>query len=397
MTTIKRKERGMMQQNTELDHRLGRVRAELSAAGIDVLVGTRQATLSYLAKSFLPWRSAAVVTQDQLRLIVWEHDAERAREETWLPEDMVRTYTRDEGFVAGLLRVLEELGAKSATLGLEMGPPQTAQLPPGALTAAEYVWFREAAPDARLIDALPALDHALLIKSETEISALRSAAVIAQTAFRAALDALEPGVSENVIAGVIEGEARRAGNEWVWSVTAGTEVAAGHRTAYRGGVTQPATDNLIQAGDNVILDIHTMSDLYLSDLAGNAMMGSPTSAQQNLHDAWKAALEILLGGIKPGTRICDVTRPAYAVFDDYGLADIKVPMFGHGLGTCARTPPRMTIDNEMELQAGMAMALGVHLYQPGVGGMRIEQPLVVTETGNEPLVDIALDWHIINR
>lgn len=386
-----------MQQNTaELADRLQRVRTELAAAGIDVLVGTRQATLSYLANAFLPWRSAVVVTPDQVRLIAWEHDAERAREDTWLPGEEVRTYTRDEGFVAGLLRVLDELGARSAALGLEMGPPQTAQLPPGALTAAEYVWFREAAPQARLVDALGATDQAMLVKSEVEIAALRSAAGMAQTAFRAALHALEPGVSENEIAGVIEGEARRAGNEWVWSVTAGTEVAAGHRTAYQGGVTQPATDHLIQVGDNVILDIHTMSDLYLADLAGNAMMGTPSPEQQNLHDAWKAALDLLLDGITPGARICDVTRLAYAVFDDYGLGDIKVPMFGHGLGTCARTPPRMTLDNEMELQTGMAMALGVHLYQPGVGGMRIEQPLVVGETGAEPLCDIALDWHVIN-
>src|SRR5690606_23842633 len=161
---------------------------------------------------------------------------------------------------------------------------------------------------------------------------------------------------------------RYAGNEWTWSVTAGTEVAAGRRTTYRGGVTQPATDNEVRVGDNVILDIHTMSGLYLADLAGNAGMGKPTPAQHNLHDAGQATLASPLAGIEPGARICDVPRPAYALLDDYGLADVKVPLFGHGLGTCARTPPRLTLDNEMEFQSGMAMALGVHLYQPGVGG-----------------------------
>ena len=386
----------MNQPAEELQDRLAKVRAQMRADGIDVVVGTRLAMLSYVAGTFLPWRSAVVVTPDAVRLITWEHDGERAKEETWLGADAVRTYTRPEGFVAGLLRVLDELGARSSTLGLEMGPPETAQLPPGALVASEYAWLRDAAPQARLVDALATTDRAMLVKSEREVAALRSAARIAEHGFRKALDALEPGVTENSIAGIIEGEVRQAGNEWTWSVTAGTEVAAGRRTAYLDGVTQPATQHLIQAGDNVILDVHTMSELYLADLAGNAVMGAPTPAQQNLRDAWKASLDLLLDGIKPGVRICDVTRPAYAVFDDYGLSDVKVPLFGHGLGTCARTPPRLTLDNEMEFQAGMAMALGVHLYQPGVGGMRIEQPLVVAADGVDVLCDIALDWHVVD-
>src|SRR5690606_40791253 len=72
---------------------------------------------------------------------------------------------------------------------------------------------------------------------------------------------------------------RYAGNEWTWSVTAGTEVAAGRRTTYRGGVTQPATDNEVRVGDNVILDIHTMSGLYLADLR---------SEERRVGNEWRA-------------------------------------------------------------------------------------------------------------
>ncbi len=382
--------------NDELRHRLARVRSQMRDENVDVVVGTRQATLSYLANTFLPWRSAVIVTEHHERLIAWEHDAERIKAENWLGPDAVHTYTRGEGFVAGLLRVLDELDARGSRLGLELGPPETAQLPPGAVTAAEYLRLSTAVPESQVVDALPLLDRAMVIKTAREIAALRKSAEIAQHGFEVALTHLRPGVLETTIAGVIEGEVRFAGNEWTWSVTAGTEVAAGERTAYLGGVTQPATRSPINTGDNVILDIHTMYDLYLADLAGNAVIGRPTPEQQTLRDAWKASLDRMLGKIRPGTRICDVTRPAFEVIDDFGLADVKVPLFGHGLGTCARTPPLLTLDNEQQFQSGMAMALGVHLYQPGVGGMRIEQPLVVTDSGAEPLCDIALDWHIVD-
>lgn len=376
--------------------RIDSVRLLMRQNSVDVLIATRQAIHSYFLGVFSPWRTATIVTPNRLDLLVWEHDSARVSEECGLPDENVHTYAGSYGLVGAIEEFLKIHGFEKETIGLELGPACTAQVPPGVLTAAEFNSLQDRLTGVRFIDFLDELDECMLIKEANEVKALKQAAIIAEAGFQAGLDSIEVGVQETTIAGAIAGAARVAGNEWTWSITAGTEVGSGHRTSYRWGVTQPATRKTVDMGDNIILDVHTMYDLYLADLAGNAILGRPSVDQWQVHDAWKSALDVLLDEIKPGVRICDVTKKARDKIDSYGFSECSTPIFGHGLGTCARVPPKINIWNTAEFRAGMSMALGVHLYVPGIGGMRTEQPLVVTETGAEPLCTVALDWHVIN-
>jgi Xaa-Pro dipeptidase len=62
-------------------------------------------------------------------------------------------------------------------------------------------------------------------------------------------------------------------------------------------------------------------------------------------------------------------------------------MFGHGLGTCARQRPFMGSKSQDVLRPGMVLALGTHLYRPPYGGLRLEYPILITETAAEPLCE----------
>lgn len=358
-------------------------------------VATRQATLSYLTGAFAPWRTACIVPAvGRPTLVCWERDASRVRLETWIGD--VVEYGGSCSFITAIACRLEDIGLESSKAAFDIGSGGTAQVAPGNLGAAEYIALRERMPELGIVDATPFVEPILMVKEPAELERLRKAALAADAGFHAAHAAIRPGVTECEIAGVVENAIRREGSTWAWSVTAGTEVAFGPRTAYSKGVTQPATERKAEVGDMVIVDIHSMYDLYLADLACNLCLGRPSSAQRRLADAWEKGVDFLLKSLKAGESAEDAAERTWALMADLGYGDFTLKAFGHGLGTCARIPPYINPLSSQILEEDMTIAAGFHLYQPGVGGMRLELPAVIRSTGAEPLSDVPRVLHVIS-
>lgn len=371
---------------TTIDHneRVARVAAQLRARGVDAYVGTRQAALHYLGGAFMPWRGAVIVTADaRCEIVYWAMDCSRlASEGAGMPTH--------EFWFSDFIRILAErlhaLGAGNGRLGLDLSHPGAAQVAPGMLTAAEYLELRERLPQARLDNGVDLLDDVMLIKTPAELERLRHAARVSDHGFAAGLAACRVGATENSVAGAIEQAIREHGSTWSWAVTGGTEVGSGERTGYLRGVTQQATERRLRAGEFVILDLHPMIDLYLADTAIPVFMGTPSAEQQRLIDCWESTVATLLDALRPGRPITEVVQAGLAVFERHGLAEFGLPLFGHGLGTCARTRPFLNMRSTDVVQPGMVVALGTHLYHPGLGGMRLEYPVAIDEHGAQPLL-----------
>jgi Xaa-Pro dipeptidase len=374
--------------------RIRRLAEALSNAGVDAYLGTRRASLHYLAGAFAPWRGGVLVTSSgDAEMIYWAMDSDRVRREGWgLP--VVEWGADNPGFVEMAARRLTERGLAKGRIALDISIAGTGQEAPGVLYAHELVRLEELLPDASLENGTSHIDNLMLIKAPEELARLRFAAKAADAGFAAGLNAVRPGVTENAVAGAIEEATRMMGSTWAWSITAGTEVGSGYRTAFARGVTQQATEKRIEENEFVILDLHPMIELYLADLGLPVFTGRPDKAQQRLIDCWEETVEVLLAGLRPGRAIAEVCREGLAVFAKYGLQDYGLPMFGHGLGTCARLGPFMNPKSKDTLQAGMVLALGTHLYVPGTGGLRLEYPIAITESGAEPLCRTAPRVHI---
>ncbi len=223
----------------------------------------------------------------------------------------------------------------------------------------------------------------------------RLAAQAADQGFFAGLRALRPGVTENQVAGAIEQAIRDAGSVWSWSVTGGTEVGSGPRTAFRRGVTQQASQRGLRTGEFVILDLHPMVELYLADLGLPVFMGQPSPQDQELIETWQAVVDHLLAHLGPGVAAADLARQGLAIFQERGLGEYGLAMFGHGLGTCARQHPFINPNSGDVLTPGMVCALGCHLYVPGRGGLRMEYPMLITEQGSEALCAAEAKVHLV--
>lgn len=364
--------------------RRARVAASVKKAGFDAYLGTRQAGLHYLSGAFMPWRGAVLVTADgACEFIYWAWDASRVRAEG--TDIDMHTFTFAD-FPKTMQTRLAAHGLTRGRIGIDLSHPGAAQVAPGTLTAGEYLDLLAVLPEARIENGVDLIDDVMLIKEPAEIERLRYAAEVADIGYAAGRDAVSVGVTENAVAGAIEHAIRKAGSCWAWALTGGTEVGSGHRTGYHQGVTQQASEKKIQANEFVILDLHPMIDLYLADSSIPVFIGKPNREQQQLIDCWEETAATMIESMKPGTPIPEVVKKGMAIYEKHGLTQHGLPTFGHGLGTCARTRPFINLRSEDIVQAGMVVALGTHLYRDKVGGMRLEYPLRVTETGSEPLM-----------
>ncbi|MEP9347989.1 M24 family metallopeptidase [Xanthobacter sp. KR7-225] len=367
----------------EFAARVAALAARVRAEGAGAYVGTRQGALHYLGGVFMPWRGAVVVTREgHCEILYWAMDAERAR-----AEGCAQTVTDFTGsaLVEGVAALLARHGLARLPVGLDLAHPGAAQVAPGMLTAGEYLALTEALPEAPLVNGVDWIDDLMLIKSPAEIALLRRAAEVAAAGYEAGVAAVAAGVSENHVAGVVEAAIRDAGSSWAWAITGGTEVGAGDRSAFARGVTQQATDAVIGRDQFVVIDLHTMVGVYLSDLSLPVFLGTPTPEQNALAACWEEAAATMLAGLRPGRAVKDCAAEGHQVFARHGFGSFGLPLFGHGLGTCARTRPFVNPSSTDTVQEGMVIALGTHLYAPGLGGLRLEFPTLVTATGGEGL------------
>jgi Xaa-Pro aminopeptidase len=210
-------------------------------------------------------------------------------------------------------------------------------------------------------------------------------------------------MTETEVAGIAEYAMRKAGSELSWSFTGGQEIATGSRTAYSWGGCTPPTRKRIEPGDNVLLDLHSMYNLYLGDLARNAIMGRPSPEQRELSDAFVAACNLLLESLKPGTTYGQVAAKVDSFLDDIGYRQFALPGYGHGIGILGNEWYPVVVDSQVPyesngglvLQPNMVEVAAVVLNKPGVGGMRMETPVLITEDGNEPLNKAPVEPAII--
>ena len=146
-----------------------------------------------------------------------------------------------------------------------------------------------------------------------------------------------------------------------------------------------------------------MYNLYLGDLARNAIMGQPTPEQRELSDAFVATCNLLLENLKPGTTYGEVAVKMDAFLDDIGYRQYALPGYGHGIGILGNEWYPVVLNSstpyesqgDLVLQPNMIEVAAIVLNKPGVGGMRMETPVLITKAGNEPLNKVPVEPAII--
>jgi len=381
--------------NIHLDRtaRHARIRAELERQGIDVMIGSRPGTVSYMAGAYLPWRSVALVPRDGEPVVfTFLIDQARIEHESWLDE--VVAYVPQPGADLWDLVIarLRAWGLDRARIGLELGHSIRTQQ--GYLTSTELDTIRAALPDANFVDALPVVDRVAFIKEPGEIALMRQSTAMADAAIARVGEQIEVGMTETMVAGIGEMELRRLGSEYHWSVTGGSEVASGYRAAWPFCGTTPASQKILQAGENVIVDFHPCHRGYLSDLGHNIFLGEMNAEQRRLADAFGDAAHVLVDAIRVGSTVRDVCRAVTAELDRSGYLPHAIPIYGHGIGMIGNEWYVALVDNEefgsIVLEENVVEIAFLCVTIPGVAGFRLECPVLATPSGGELLCSTPL-------
>jgi Xaa-Pro aminopeptidase len=250
----------------------------------------------------------------------------------------------------------------------------------GHLTVAGVRRWQGVAPGVEWIPSEDLVEQRRMIKDAYELDLLRrGGAKLAEVATRL-VELVAKGRTERDVARAIEAAIEAVGFE---RPAFETIVASGPNSAYPHA--RP-TDRRLTDGDLVVLDFGGVLDGYCVDLTRMAAVGALTSEARGLVDAVVEAQREALGTVRPGATSADVDRAARGSLEGRGLGPAFSHGTGHGLGLEVHEAPRISRAESGQvttLVAGMVFTIEPGAYVEGVGGVRMEDDVVVTANGAE--------------
>ena len=261
---------------------------------------------------------------------------------------------------------------------------------PRGLRFLELRLLEEAAPQASFKSAEESLASLRMYKDEDEISAMRTAAQIAQEALLATLPMIKAGVTERQIASELTVQLLRAGSgpEMPFSpiVSGGPNSANPHATP---------TDRALQEGDLLVIDWGASYNGYFSDITRTFAIGKIEPEFEMIYQLVLEANMMGRAACAPENLAGDVDQAARKVIDEGGYGPYFRHRTGHGLGMDVHEEPYMRSGNPMPLAPGMTFTVEPGIYLLGRGGVRIEDDMVITVIGGDSLTDLPRELRIL--
>jgi Xaa-Pro aminopeptidase len=369
--------------SSQLSDRQARVRRRLGVLNLQAFVVTSPANIRYLS-NHVGSSGIFVLTHDGAHLLVDARYSEAVRmlqqTEFACPALVVRHVP--DSYEDALLQCLGDIGTTNVVF-------EAAQL-----SVATYDAWRRKADRTGLSIALHAteriVEEARLVKDAYEIATLRDAAARLTPVAASAFEAVTTGGSERSVAAVLEAALRRAGYE---RPSFDTIVASGPNSAlphHRAG------DRILSSGDLVVLDFGGVLDGYCSDLTRTVSIGPPSPESRRLYAAVYEAQRAAIESVCPGVESVTVDAAARSILQERGLGEAFGHGTGHGLGLDVHEEPRISRPRadipSVRLEPGMVVTIEPGAYLPGFGGVRIEDDVLVTETGHEVLTAVPREF-----
>jgi Xaa-Pro aminopeptidase len=239
------------------------------------------------------------------------------------------------------------------------------------------------AATAVLVPTERLVEQARIIKDQAEIAALREAGRRLARVAAGAVAFVREGRTECEIAADIEMALRSAG---FTRPAFETIVASGPNSAFPHA--RP-TGRTVRAGDATVLDFGGVYDGYCVDLTRTVQLGAASAALRDLYAAVAEAHQAAVAAVRPGVASSAIDAAARSVLERHGLGGAFGHGTGHGLGLEVHEEPRIGKVSprlpDVVVEPGMVFTIEPGAYVPGLGGVRIEDDVLVTETGCEVL------------
>jgi len=267
-----------------------------------------------------------------------------------------------------------------------------------ALTVSRRHTLASALPNLDVIDTAGLVSQLRMRKDEVEIANIEQAISIQLDALAAALQRLQVGMTEMHFCAVLEYEMKLRGS---FSPSFDIMVSTGANSSIIHHVTG---QSVIQPG-TLLLDWGAKVDGYSSDLTRTFAIGAMPEKVREIYNIVLEAQLAAIDACKPGVTCAAVDAVARKIISDAGYGEQFGHGLGHGLGMDTHEPPFFNnLQTDITLEPGMVMTVEPGIYLPGIGGVRIEDDVLITETGSrvlstwpktldEMVLDIPSDSH----
>ncbi|KRK47195.1 proline dipeptidase [Secundilactobacillus kimchicus JCM 15530] len=217
-----------------------------------------------------------------------------------------------------------------------------------------------------------------VIKSADEIEKLKVAGKWADFAFEQSFKAVKAGRTEQEVVAELQYALMKKG---IMQMSFDTLVQAGAHAAEPHGATNATK---FQTNELVLFDLGTIWDGYISDASRTVALGTPTDKELDMYQVCLEAQLTAQAAVKPGLTAAKLDKIARDVISKAGYGDYFIHRLGHGMGMSEHEFPSIMAGNDMVLKPGMCFSIEPGIYIPDVAGVRIEDCVVVTDTGCEP-------------
>jgi Xaa-Pro aminopeptidase len=370
-------------------HRLSRARDDMRAAGVEALVVTHLPNLRYLT-GFSGTAGAAILSADRCVLVVDFRYAAAGRELlASRPADGMDLEIVDRGYDEAIVEVLRRTPA--SRIGIEAASMSVSRFNGLSATLASTVSPEGASEDGsqEIVPTERVIEARRVVKDAFEIATLREAARRLSGMARGSLACVREGRTEQAVAADIDAAIRAAGFE---RPAFETIVASGPNSARPHA--RPG-DRTLQAGDGVVLDFGGVYDGYCVDLTRTVYLGVPAPAFRRIAAAVREAHAAALAAVRPGARPSRIDAAAREVLVRHGLGDAFGHGTGHGLGLEVHEEPRIAklpgARPDTPVAPGMVFTIEPGAYVDGIGGVRIEDDVLVVDGGCEILTDVPIE------
>lgn len=209
------------------------------------------------------------------------------------------------------------------------------------------------------------------------------------TIWQVGVAAIQEGKTELDVLATIEFELKKKG---ILEMSFSTMVLTGEKTAAPHG--KPGL-SMIRKGDLILFDLGVVYKGYCSDITRTVALGEVNDKQREIYETVLTAQMATLNLCKPGEKIGNLDQTARSIITEKGYGDNFTHRIGHGLGIDVHEFPSMNATNTRALQTGMTFTIEPGIYVPGVGGVRIEDDVLITEDGFETLTHYPKELQIL--
>jgi Xaa-Pro aminopeptidase len=362
----------------EIAPRIARLRERLAVQTLDALLVTKLANVRYLT-GFTGSAAMLLIAPDDALFVTDGRYTEQSREQLSAAGVAVGA--------GGDVRI--EIGltaaAQHARLAGMVAAGSRLGLEDHSVTWADQRGFVETFAGVELVPAGAMVEDLRRVKDAGEIDRIRRACAIGDEAFQALLPRLADGVTERQFALELEFAMRErgaSGNSFDPIIAAGPNGAKPH--------ARPS-DRVIGRNELVVCDFGCIVDGYCSDMTRTVSIGDPGADARHLYDVVLASQQAGRARVAAEVPCADVDRASRVVIIDAGWGDAFSHSTGHGVGLEIHEAPRVAATGRDTLVISDVVTVEPGVYLPGIGGVRIEDTVVVGAAGSEPLTLTSKD------